>query len=79
MQHDLEDQLRALLAEQQAAREAADRAREALLRRIQASREGHKAARPLQDFLAANDRAGEALTQANQALERFRKAHPEAR
>ncbi len=77
MQHDLEDQLRALLAEHSAARDADNSAREALAGRIQAARERQKTARPLQEFLEANDRAGAALGQAERALQRFRKAHPE--
>jgi hypothetical protein len=78
MQHDLEDQLRALLADQRAAQDAANQAREALAARIQAARDGRKTDRPLKAFLEANDRATEALTRATQALERFRKAHPDA-
>ncbi|MDB5805985.1 MAG: hypothetical protein JWN73_3307 [Betaproteobacteria bacterium] len=77
MQHDLKDQLRALKADHQSALDAANSAREALLRRIQAAKDGQQAMRPLQEFLLANDQAGAALTRARHALERFAKAHPE--
>lgn len=77
MQHDLEDQLRALQADHQAALDASNSAREALLRRIQAAKNSQQSVRPLQEFLLANDQASAALTRARQALERFAKAHPE--
>jgi hypothetical protein len=79
VQHDLQDQLRALLADQLAAQEAADRARSALAKRIQAAREQQKTVRPLKEFMEANDSATEALNAARKAVERFRKLHPEVR
>lgn len=79
MQHDLQDQWRALQAEHQAAEEAFARAHEALARRIEQARTGQKAPRPLPEVMQAKDKAAEALADARQAVERFRKLHPEFR
>jgi hypothetical protein len=77
MQHDLNDQWRALLADQQGAQAAAARARQELTRRIEQARAGAKGLRPLPEFLEANERAAEAVVKAKKAVERFSKEHPE--
>lgn len=79
MRHDLTDQLRALRADLQAAEEKATRARADLTQRIQYARAGAREMRPLKDFLEANDRANTTLHEAQGALERFKRLHPEAR
>jgi hypothetical protein len=79
MQHDLQDQWRALQAEQRAAEEAFARAHEALAKRIEQARGGGKDLRPLPEVMQAKDRASEALADARASVERFRKLHPEVR
>ena len=77
MQHDLQDQWRALVAEHQCAQEALTRAHQALNDRIGEAKAGGKNLRPLPEFLDANERAGEAVAKARRAMDRFKKEHPE--
>jgi hypothetical protein len=79
MQHDLQDQWRALQAEHQAAEAAFTQANEALLKRIEQARGGEKNLRSLPEFMQTKDKAAEALLDARRAVERFRKLHPEFR
>ena len=77
MQHDLQDQWRALVAEHEAAQAAVTQAHQALAKRIEQARTPTKGLRPLQEFMEANDRAAEAAMKAKRAMERFKREHPE--